>query len=476
LCFSVGHCQVKLNIRKIILIVLPILLLITGGVYFLLNYETITSPSLPKGIETAPLTRGTVISKVGSTGKARANQMATLFWMTEGTVGKVHVKNGDMVKAGDVLLELDPDSYSSEVLQALQDLPVAQRDVDNLDISSVKQKQAKEDLAKAEIEYKKAKDERELKNKRNSSDTNLANAEAVYLQAKSNLESVKNIYAFLQDKPEDDLTRAQVAAQLSMAQKNYDWAVWNYQWAQSKPLPEDVRIAEANLKVAEAKLADARRNWEKVKDNPDPDDVVSAKSNLDAINAQIARTKLIAPIDGEVTGLKLLPGDLVKNHQQALVLVDMSKMYLDISISEVDINRIQIGQNVSFTFDAIPDKTYYGKITEISTIGSNISNVIYFTVTCEIDHFDSALKPGMTAAVSIEAEKADDVLIVATSAVTTINSKKTVHVMSGNKITPIPVEIGLVSDGYVEIKSSTLHEGDLIVLNPGLISNSASGK
>ena len=402
--------------------------------------------------------------------------MATLSWMTEGMIGKINVKNGDMVKAGDVLLELDPDSYPNEVLQALQDLPAAQRDVDNLDISSVKRNQAKEDLANAEIEYKNAKDARELKDMRNTSDTNLADAEAVYLQAKSNLESVKNFYAFLQDKPEDDLARAQVAAQLSMAQKNYDWAVWNYQWAQSKPLPEDVRIADANLKVAEAKLADAKRNWEKVKDNPDPDDVVAAKTTLDAINAQLARTKIIAPIDGQVTGLKSLPGDLVKDQQQALVLVDMSKMYLDISISEVDINHIQIGQNVTFTFDAIPETTYRGTITEISTVGSDINNVIYFTVTCEVDHFDAALKPGMTAGVSIDAEKVEDVLMVATSAITTVNSKKSVYVLNGENFTSVPVEIGLVSDGHVEIRSTTLHEGDLIVTNPGLIPNSASGK
>ncbi len=402
--------------------------------------------------------------------------MATLSWTASGTIGKVYVKNGDMVKAGDVLMELDPDSYPSEILQALQDLPAAQRDVDNLNISSVKRNQAKEDLAKAEIEFKTAKDERELKDKRNTSDTNLADAEAVYLQAKSNLETVKNFYAFLQDKPEDDLTRAQVAAQLSMAKKNYDWAVWNYQWAQSKPLPEDVRIAEANLKVAEATLADAKRNWEKVKDNPDPDDVLSAKTNLDAINAQIARTKIVAPIDGQITGLKLLPGDLVKNLQQALVLVDMSKLYLDISISEVDINRIQLGQNVTFTFDAIPEKEYRGTITEISTVGSDVNNVIYFTVTCEVDHFDHALKPGMTAGVSIDAEKVDDVLTVPTSAIITVKSQKSVYILDGNNLTAVPVEIGLVSDGHVEIRSTNLHEGDLIVTNPGLIPNSASGK
>jgi len=467
---------VKLNIRKIVLIALPILLLIAGGIYFLLNYKAITTPALPKGMETEPLSRGTVISKVGSTGKARANQMAALSWKTEGTIGKINVKNNDMVKAGDVLMELDSDSYPGAVLQALQDLPAAQREMDNLDISDVKRTQAKEDLAQAEIDFRTAKDNRELKDQRNTSDTNLADAEAVYLQAKSNLESMKTMYSFFQDKPEDDLTRAQMAAQLSMAKKNYDWAVWNYQWAQNKPLPEDVKIADADLKVAEAKLADAQRNWEKVKDNPDPDDVTAARTNLEAINSQIDLTKIVAPIDGQVTSLKLLPGDLVKDNQQALVILDTKKMFLDVSISEVDINLVKLGQNVSFTFDAIPEKTYHGTITEISEVGTSISEVIYFIVTCEINQFDALLKPGMTAAVSIDSEKAEDVLAVPTGAIITVNSKKSVYILSDNNLKVIPVEIGLVSDGHVEIRSGDLHEGDLIVTNPGIIPISASGK
>lgn len=452
------------------------MLLAAGGIYFALNYRSFSTPALPEGLETVALARGTVIAKVGSTGKARANQMAVVSWKTDGTVGKVNVKNGDMVKAGDVLLELDPESYNGTILQALQDLPAAQRELDNLNISEVKRTQAKEDLSKAEIDYKNAKDTRELKNQRNTSDTNLADAEAVYLQAKSSLEAAKTYYSFLQDKPEDDLARAQVAAQLSRAQKNYDWAVWNYQWAQSKPLPEDVRIAEANLKVAESKLDDAKRNWEKVKDNPDPDDLTAAKTKVEAINAQIGLTKITAPIDGQVTGLKMLPGDIINSRSQALILVDTSKMYLDVSISEVDINRVQIGQKVSFTFDAIPDKNYEGTITEIDKVGTSTNNVIYFTVTCKINSFDTSLKPGMTAAVSVDAEKAENVLVVPTSAVMTVKSKKSVYVLENKTLKAVPVDIGLVSEGKTEIKSGDLREGALIVTNPGIIPSPASGK
>lgn len=442
----------KLQIRKAALITLPILLLIAGGFYYVKYYRPAVESTLYKGLETTPVSRGTVISKVGSTGKARANQTAVLTWKTSGSIGKVNVKNSDMVKTGDVLMELDPESYPSTILQALEDLPAAQRNLDNLNISDVKRTQAKEDLAKAEIAYKNAKDDRELKNQRNTSDTNLADAEAVYLQAKSNLESMKTVYSYMQDKPEDDLGRAQMAAQLSRAQKNYDWAVLNYQWAQNKPLPEDVKISEANLKVAEATLADAKRNWEKVKDNPDPDDMTSVKTNVDALLSTIDQVKITAPISGQVSSLTLLPGDLIKNGQAALTVVDTSKMFLDISISEVDINRIHLNQNVSFTFDAIPGEAYQGTITEISSIGNSVSGVIYFDVTCEITKFDNELKPGMTAAASIDAEKKEDVLVVPTSSIVVKNSNRYVFILDGKKIRQIEIKTGIFSDSQIDQK------------------------
>ena len=466
----------KLNIPKSTFYIIPILLLIAGGVYYLIQNWQIGQTGLPEGITTEPISRGTIMTKVGSTGKVRANQIVNLSWLTAGTVGKVYVKNSDQVKTGDVLLELDPKSLSSSILQAMQDLPAAQRKLDSLEVSEVKRTQAKEDLAKAEIAYKNAKDTRELKNQRNSSDTNLEVAFGAYLQAKANLESTETYFSFMQDRPEDDLARAQVTAQLSLARKNYDWALWNYQYAQNKPLPEDVKIADADLKVAEATLADAMRNWEKVKDNPDPDDVISTKSTVDALQAEISQIKITSPIDGWVTESKMLPGDIVKDGQQALVIVDKSRMFLDISISEVDINRIHIGRDVTFTFDAIPDKTYEGTITEISSVGTSIQEIIYYTVTCEVKNIDTLLKPGMTAAASIQEEKVENVILIPNRSVITKNSQRIVLVVRDNEIVEIPVELGLVSDEKSELKSGDLHEGDVVVTNPKSISTAASGK
>jgi HlyD family secretion protein len=261
-----------------------------------------------------------------------------------------------------------------------------------------------------------------------------------------------------------------------MARKNYDWALWNYQWAQSKPLLEDVRIAEAKLSVAQSKLADAERNWEKVKDKPDPDDLASAKANVDALQAQIDLAVITAPFDGTISDVKLQTGDLVKPGTVAVQLVDLSRLFLDISISEVDINKIKIGQQIQLTFDAIQTKFYDGLVTEISAIGEANQEVIYYTVTCEIQNPDELIKPGMTAASTIAVSKVENVLTVPNRAVQTEGKSRYVTVVRENILTKIPIELGMIAEIRSEVKSGDLKEGDIVVTNPQSIPTQRAGE
>jgi HlyD family secretion protein len=455
---------VKLNIRWVIIAL--ILLIGIGGTITYSYIKASNKSEIPSGITTDKIYRETIIGKVGSTGKVRANQIANLVWKTSGTVDKVLVSDMDKVKAGEKLVTLDPESIQSSILKAMQDFPAAKRNLDDLLVSDVKRTQAQQDLAVAKKDYQTALDNRKIKEGRNTSDTNLLAAEATYLTAKSNLESIETFFAFLQDKPEDDLTRAQVTAQLSMAKKNYDWAVWNYQWAQSKPLPEDVRIAEADLNVARSKMADAERNWEKVKDKPDPDDLTAAKAKVDALQAQIDLITIKAPFDATVSDVSVQPGDLVKSESPAVQLVDLSRLFLDISISEVDINRIKVGQDIQLSFDAIQDKTFDGLVTEISEIGIPNQEIIYYTVTCEIKNPDLSIKPGMTAAATIAVEKAENVLTVPNRAVQTEGKSRFVTVVRNQSLVKVPLELGMISDEHSEIKSGDLKEGEVVVTNP----------
>jgi HlyD family secretion protein len=465
---------VKLNTRTII-IALILLIGISGAVifYFVNNSK---KSDIPPGITTETISRETIIGKVGSTGKVRANQIADLAWKTSGTIGEVLVSEMDSVKAADELIKLKPESLSAEILKAKMDFPAAKRILDDMLISDVKRTQIQQELAVANKAFQTAQDNRKVMEGRNTSDTNLQVAEAAYLTAKSNLDAIETYFSFLQDKPEDDLSRAQATAQLSMARKNYDWALWNYQWAQSKPLPEDIRIADAKLSVAQATKLDAERNWEKVKDKPDPDDLISAKAKVDSLQSQIDQAVIKAPFDGTISDITVQTGDLVKTGTVAAQLVDLSRLFLDISISEVDINKIKIGQKIQLTFDAIPEKTYEGLITEISEIGEANQEVIYYTVTCEIQNPDSSIKPGMTAASMIEISKTENVLTVSNRAVQTDGKSRFVTVVQGQTLVKVPIELGLLGDIRSEVKSGDLKEGDIVVTNPQSIPTQGAGQ
>jgi len=465
---------VKIYIRWIIIAL--VLLIGIGGAFAYWRINTSKQSEIPQGITTDKISRETIIGKVGSTGKVRANQIADLVWKTSGTVGEVFASDMDQVKSGDELIKLDPESLQASILQNLQEMPAAKRNLDNLLASDLKRMQAQQDLATAKKTYQNALDTRKIKEGRNTSDTNLLVAQATYLTAKTNLESIEKFFAFMQDKPEDDLARAQVTAQLSMARKNYNWAVWNYQWAQNNPLPEDVRIAEANLQVAQAKLDDAGRNWKKVKDNPDPDDITSAKAKVDGLQAKIDLATIKAPFNGTITDVKVQTGDLVKVGAVAIEIVDLSRMFLDISISEVDINKIKNGQEIQLSFDAIQDKTYQGLVTEISAIGIANQEVIYYTVTCEIQDPDLLIKPGMTAAATIAVAKVENVLTVPNRAVQTEGKNRFITIVRGKTLIKVPVELGMIADEHSEVKNGAVQEGDTVVTNPQSLPTPGTGK
>jgi RND family efflux transporter MFP subunit len=162
-------------------------------------------------------------------------------------------------------------------------------------------------------------------------------------------------------------------------------------------------------------------------------------------------------------------GDLVKTGSPAVQLVDLSQLFLDILISEVDINRIKEGQDISLSFDAIQDKIYDGLVTEISAIGEPNQEVIYYKVTCEIHNPDSFIKPGMTAAATIAVEKVENVLTVPNRAVQTDGKTRYVTVVQGQTLVKVPLELGMVGDEHSEIKSGNLKEGDIVVSNPQIL-------
>lgn len=185
-----------------------------------------------------------------------------------------------------------------------------------------------------------------------------------------------------------------------------------------------------------------------------------------AAQATRDQAKILAPFDGVVTAVEPQPGDLVMAGKTAFRVDDLSHLLVDVQISEVDINSVAVGQPVTLAFDAVQGKTYNGEIVKINGVGDSTSGAVNFTVTVELTDADELVKPGMTAAVTIQVKEVKDALLVPNRAVRVVDGQRVVYILKDGLLTPVTVRLGATSDSMSEVVGGDLQAGDTIVLNP----------
>jgi len=134
-----------------------------------------------------------------------------------------------------------------------------------------------------------------------------------------------------------------------------------------------------------------------------------------------------------------------------------------VNLTEIDVIKVKVGQKVTITLDAFPDKTFTGKVSAIDTNGSVSSGVTSYPTTITFDSAPDTVYPNMAVNATIITAVKDEVLLVPTSAVQTQNGESTVRVMNNGKISQVTVETGLSSDTQTEIVSG-LSEGQTVVV------------
>jgi len=160
------------------------------------------------------------------------------------------------------------------------------------------------------------------------------------------------------------------------------------------------------------------------------------------------------------------PGDRVSMGTPAFRVDDFSHLLVDVDVSEVDINRVEVGQPVILEFDAILAAQYEGQVVEVAPVGNIVQGVVYFKVTIELLAPDEKVKPGMTAAVNIVVSQLENVLLVPNRAVRVVDGNRVVYLLKGGQLEKVDIELGASSDLYSEVVSGSLKEGDNVVLNP----------
>jgi HlyD family secretion protein len=256
-----------------------------------------------------------------------------------------------------------------------------------------------------------------------------------------------------------DTDIAVATANLATSQAQLDEAVREYERIKDGP-------SEADISLLEAQLEEAKREFTRVKDGPDPDDLAVAEARIAAAQATVSQVMIEAPFDGEITAIDVKPGDQVQPGTLAFRVDDLSHLLVDIEVSEVDINQIKKGQQVTMSFDAIQANEYHGEVVEVARVGNNIAGVVNFTVTVELNDPDQQVRPGMTSAVNIVIEQIDEALLIPNRAVRVVDGERVVYTLKNGQLEPVQVTLGASSDLYSEILGGDLETGDTIVLNP----------
>ena len=194
--------------------------------------------------------------------------------------------------------------------------------------------------------------------------------------------------------------------------------------------------------------------------------------DLDLARQRLTETRVVSPIDGVVTQRTVQIGQIISSGisnvgggTTALVISDLSRVFVLASVDESDIGQVLPGQRVKVTVDAYRNREFSGEVVRISPRGANVSNVVTFEVKIEVTARDKdLLRPEMTANVEILIEERADALLAATDAIFRRAGKSWVSVIAADgKQAEREVEIGISDGRHTEVLSG-LTAGETVVV------------
>jgi len=221
----------------------------------------------------------------------------------------------------------------------------------------------------------------------------------------------------------------------------------------------DQRNAELSLKAAAARGSDI--NLAKA-------DILSAEGQLQGAQSKYDDTIIRAPADGTITKIDVKIGELTSALKEAIVLQDVSNIYLETNINEANITNIALGMPVDINFDAFgQDKIFKGLVTKIDPASTLVSGVVNYKVTASVEKV-ADLRPGMTANMTINAKEKDHILTVPSrSILINKDGSKSVRIVTNTRLKSYketPITTGLEGDGGLVEVTSGLSEGDEYVV------------
>lgn len=425
---------------------------------------------------------GTVVRSLRLQGRVVPVRQQDLYFRTDGFVQEVYVERGDVVAEGDVLARLDqPEKYASDIAAAQLDLEKARRDLDQMIRDApVNAAKAQVALAKAEIDLQQTERERErMDYPRTGNELVVEDAHTDYLLAKRAFKDAKSAFDKVDHKRETNPERIVALKSLLAAQAQYEraFAIWN--WYLLPYPPEEISQAEANLALALAAYDQAKDEWERIKDGPDPFDLRLAEASVGDAEARLAGAQkaleaieLRAPFGGQILSLGISPGNQVTAFKAVLTLSDPADLEIVAYPSSADLSSLGIDQAASIQLSSRTGVNLTGYIRQVPFTsgttdqtgtgpgtGSSSQDV---AVHIALDDPSFALTLNEVATILIELETREGALWLPPAALRTFQGRDFVFIDENGVQRRVDVRLGLRSDERVEILEG-LREGQVVI-------------
>ena len=409
------------------LVFVGVVMLLT--VLYLFPYDSKESEETAKPIfKTSKVLQGDLSVKISATGIVEPNFKVEVKSKASGEVLSFPFEEGDRVKKGTLLLQLDKSDEQRNVAKA------------------------RTELSSSAANYKKA--ETSLLLQKTKYNTDLRSSQSEIETALANLKEA-----------EDKLKRQrELFEKKFVSQESLDTAATLFKVNQ-----ENLVQARTRLQTAEDSIHDITMKENEIE--LVQSEVKRSEISVDEAEERLDETEIFAPIDGVIIEKFIEEGQIiasgisnVSGGTAIATIADMSRLFIIADIDETDIGSVKIGHTVRITADAFPKKVFKGKVTRIAPQGLIENSITIFKAKIEVKGTGkNLLKPMMSANIDIVTQQVKDTVYASRAAIRKDDEGKFVMVLKNDEPEKVKVKTGIRNPIHVQILSGLNPDDELIL-------------
>lgn len=358
----------------------------------------------PLAVDAAAATRQNIATYLTLDGQIAPLDQSTLAFQQSGTIMKINVNIGDMVRKGQLLATIDP-----RTLQA------------QLDQANAQAAQASASAQGSVVGYP----------------VQVQNNEAAVQTAKASLENAKLVY----DQNKQLYKQGYVSeTALQQSQANYVQAQQTYN-------NSVVGLRNNAVSLQSVKSAQAQ--------------AVAAAAQAQVLSTQLSQTYLYAPYDAVVANRLVDPGAYASPSQPVLQVARVDRVWINVNVPDEDLPYVHQGISVAYQSTSLPGKRFSGPVQTVNLVPT--TGTLSYLARLEVPNPGYVLRGGMLVTVTVTKAHAAGAIVVPRSAVAQTPNGSIVYVVADNKAQAVPVRLGVQTDTMAQVTSPSVHPGTLVI-------------